>query len=174
MLSHSTAPLDLKKAKKVIWHNKQFEQPDWQWLHDTSTRDANVSASYESALELFQKFFANELYGLLAEQTNTRLMMKTGKNYNVTETKIKKFLGICIIMGNLKFPRLLLEWKTKCCVPIIHETMMQSQFLLIRTNFAATSCGEPPNNTNKYRNVWPVVGFIRNECRALEKEELKN
>ena len=101
-------------------------------------------------------------------------MIKTGKTYNVTEEEIKKFLGICIIMGNLKFPRLLLQWKTKCCVPIIHETMMQSQFLLIRTNFAATSCGEPPNNTNKYRNVWPVVGFIRNECRALEKEELKN
>ena len=123
MLSNSTAPLDLKKAKKVIWHNKQFEQPDWQLLHDTSTRDADVSASYESTLELFQNFFANELYGLLAEETNIRFMMETGKTYNVTEEEIKKSLGICIIMGSLKFPLLLLQWQTKYCVPIIRETM---------------------------------------------------
>lgn len=123
MLSNSTAPLDLEKAKKVIWHNKQFERPDWQLLHDTSTRDADVSASYESTLELFQNFFANELYGLLAEETNIRFMMETGKTYNVTEEEIKKSLGICIIMGSLKFPRLLLQWQTKYCVPIIRETM---------------------------------------------------
>ena len=173
-MSHSTAPLDLKKAKKVIWHNKQFGQPDWKWLRDASTRDANVSASYESALELFQKFFANELYGWLAEETNIRFMMKTGKTYNVTEEEIKKFLEICIIMVNLKFPRLLLQWQTKCCVPIIYETMTQSRFLLIHTNFAVTSFGEPLDNTNKYWNVRPVVEVVTNGCRALEKEELKN
>ena len=42
--SHSTEQLDPKKVKKVICHNEQFEQPDFQWSHFTSKRDTNVSA----------------------------------------------------------------------------------------------------------------------------------
>ena len=95
---HSTAPLDPKKEKKFICHNKQFDQPDCQWSHDTRTRDANVSASSENPLQLFQTFFTNELYGLLAKKPNMCFMMKTRKTCNGMEESINKFLGVCITM----------------------------------------------------------------------------
>ena len=83
VLSHLTGLLDSKKQRKVIWHNKQFEQPDFQWSHDTSTGDPNEATSCESLLDLFQKFFARQLYVSLAKETNKCFLMKTGKTCNV-------------------------------------------------------------------------------------------
>ena len=113
-----------KNAKIVTWNKKEFNQLNVPWLHDTSTRDIYLSESAESPLELFQKFFTDEFCGLLAEQTNIHFMNKTGRASDVTKEEIKKFLGISIIMGNLKFPRLRMYWQSKYCVPIISETMI--------------------------------------------------
>ena len=76
--SHSTAPLDPKNAKIVTWHQTEFDQSDVPWFYDTSTRDIYLLESAESPLELFQKFFTDELCGLLAEQTNNCFVIKTG------------------------------------------------------------------------------------------------
>ena len=116
--SHSTATLDPKNAKIVTWHKKEFDQTDVAWLHDTSTRDIYLSESAESPLVLFQKFFTDELCWLLAEQTNIPFMTKTGRASDVMKEEKKKLLGINIIMGNLKFPRLRTYWQSKYCVPI--------------------------------------------------------
>ena len=91
-----------------------------------STRDIYFSESTKSPLELFQKFFKDEFYGLLAEQTNICFMTKTGTASEVTKEEIKKFLGISIIMGNLNFRSLRMYWQSKHCVPIISETMTRS------------------------------------------------
>ena len=34
MSSYLASLLDLQEANKVIWHNKQTEQPDYQWSLD--------------------------------------------------------------------------------------------------------------------------------------------
>ena len=136
-----------------------------------STRYIYVLESAKSQLELFQKFFADELCGLLVEQTNIRFITKTGRASDVTKEEIKKFLGISIIMGNLKFQRLSMYWQSKYRVPIISETMTRSRFLFIHVNPAATSGKEPMNNINKYWKVNPVVEIVRNGSRALEPEE---
>ena len=98
-------------------------------------------------------------------------MTKTGRASDVTKEELKKFLGINIIMGNLKFPRLRMYWQSKYRVPIIRETMARSRFLFIHANLAATSGEEPMNNINKYWKVHPVVEIVRNGCRALEPEK---
>ena len=74
-----------KNAKIVIWHKKEFDQPDVPWLRDTSNGDIYLSESAKSALELFQKFFADELCGLLADQNNICHMTKTGRASDVTK-----------------------------------------------------------------------------------------
>ena len=51
-----------------------------------------------------------KLCGFLAEQTNIRFMTKTVRARYVKKEEIKKFLGISIIIGNLKFPRLRMYW----------------------------------------------------------------
>ena len=98
-------------------------------------------------------------------------MTKTGRASDVTKEELKKFLGISIIMGNLKFPRLRMYWQSKYRVPIIRETMARSRFLFIHANLAATSGEEPMNNINKYWKVHLVVEIVRNGCRALEPEK---
>ena len=101
-------------------------------------------------------------------------MTKTGRTSDVVKEEVKKFLGICIIMGNLKFPRLRMYWQTKYIVQIISETMTQSRFLFIHANLAATCGEEPTHNTNKYWKVHPVVEIVRNGYRALEPEKFNS
>ena len=47
------------------------------------------------------------------EQTNQRYMKKTGKEFKVTVLEIRKFMGICIIMGNLNYPRFCMYLEAK-------------------------------------------------------------
>ena len=87
--SYSTAPLDPKNTKAVAWHKKDFDQPDVPWLHDTRTRDIYLLESSESPFELLQKFFTDELRGLLAKQANIPFMTKTVRASDATKEKIK-------------------------------------------------------------------------------------
>ena len=78
---------------------------------------------------------------------------------------MKRFLGICIQLGNLQYPRLRIYWESNFRVPCIADTITQSRFLLIFPNPAATSDDDPsPGNTNNYWKIHPIVETVRNAC----------
>ena len=85
----------------------------------------------------------------MAEHINQRYLKKTGNEFNITPSKMKQFMGICILMCNSNFPRLGMYWETNYCIPCIVNGMIQIRFLLIFANLAATSDDEAPlGNTN--------------------------
>ena len=97
-----------------------------------------VTASDDSGpCALLAKYFSHDIFTLLAEETNLRYFTK-GHQLKVTPAKMQKFMGICILMGNLNYPHLRMYWQTSYCIPGIADIMTQKR-LMIFANLAATS-----------------------------------
>ena len=85
---------------------------------------------------------------------------------------MQKFMGICILMGNLNYLRLQIHWQTSYRVPGIADVMTQKRFLTIFTNLAATSNQEQPcESTNIYWKVALIIDAVPNACISLSPEE---
>ena len=81
-------------------------------------------------------------------------------------------MGICILMGNLNYPRLRMYWKTSYPVSGIADVMTQKRFLTIFINLAARNNQElPRESTNIYWKVAPIIDAVHNACISLAPEE---
>ena len=69
-----------------------------------------------SALELFERFFTQEAWDLLVQETNRNANLVTGSTPNsrpwngTNVEEMKTFIGIIIYIGIIKLPRLELYW----------------------------------------------------------------
>ena len=163
---------DVVSSAKLVWRNRSFIKPVSNWLHDNSAAEASKATNNCSPTQILSKYFSDDLFQLIAEETNNRYLIRHGILLKITTAEIKQFFGICCIMGNLKFPRLRMYWQASYRIPLIADTMPQRRFLLIYANLAVTSNEMPPaNNINKYWKVQPIVDAIRSACRSLPHEE---
>ena len=104
-----------------------------------------------------------------------RYFRRTERKLGTTDTEWRKFFGICIQMGNLKYKRLRMYWEPSFRVTSIVDVIPRNRFLTLMTSLTATSEENPPaNNTNKYWKVEPVVEYVRNACRSLSPEEFNS
>ena len=148
----ANSPLPSTSAKKnvdpkkrgILWQKKNFHKPDSTWLHDQSHAEAVTASDDSGSCALLAKYFSHDVFTLLAEETNLRYFTKEGRQLKVTQTGMRKFMGICILMGNLNYPRLRMYWQTSYGVPGIADVMTQKRFLTIFANLAATSNQERP------------------------------
>ena len=116
----ANSPLPSTSAKKnvdpkkrgVLWQKKDFHKPDSTWLHDPSHAKAVTASNYSSPCALLAKYFSHDIFALLGEETNRRYFIKEGRQLKVTPTEMQKCTGICILMGNLNYPRLRMYWQT--------------------------------------------------------------
>ena len=143
----ANSPLPSTSAKKsvdpkkrgILWQKKDFHKPDSTWLHDPSHAKAVTASDDSGPFALLAKYFSHDIFTLLAEETNLKYFTKERRQLKVTLTEMKKFMGICVLMGNLNYPRLRMYWQTSYLVPGIADVMTQKRFLTIFANFSATS-----------------------------------
>ena len=135
-----------------------------------------VTASDDSGpCALLAKYFIHDIFTLLAEETSLRYFTKEGRQLKVTPTEMRKFMGICILMGNLNYPHLRMYWQMSYCLPGIADVMTKKRLLTIFANLAATSNQERPHeSTNIYWKVALIIDAVRNACISLPPEENKS
>ena len=87
-----------------------------------------------SALDLFCRFFTSEVWDLLVEETNRQAQaLDVPKWVDIAVVEMKAFIGLLIVMGILKLPRLELYWTRQH--PLLHthlrDVMPKERFLAI-------------------------------------------
>ena len=132
------------KKRGILWQKKDFHKPDSTWLHSPYHVEAVTASDDSGPCALLAKYFSHDVFTLLAEETNLRYFTKERRQLKVTPSGMRKFMGICILMGNLNYPRLRMYWQTSYRVPGIPDVMDQKRFLTIFANLAATSNQERP------------------------------
>ena len=88
-------------------------------LHSSTTRGSNVPYSDDTtAVDLFCSYFTEEVWALLVTETNCYAQTNRSSKpkarawTNVTVEELKAFIGLLIIMGVVKLPRLIMYWQT--------------------------------------------------------------
>ena len=143
-----------------------------QILHDPSHAEAVTASDDSGPCALLAKYFSHDIFTLLAEETNLRYFTKEGHQLKVTPTEMQKFMGICILMGNLNYHRRRMYWQTSYHVPGIADVMTQKRLLTIFENLAARSNQERSReSTNIYRKVAPIIDAVHNACISPPPEE---
>ena len=176
----ANSPLPSTSAKKsvdpkkrgILWQKKDFHKPDSTWLHNPYHVEAVTASDDSGPCALLAKYFSHDIFTLLAEETNLRYFTKEGHQLKVTPTEMQKFMGICILMGNLNYHRRRMYWQTSYHVPGIADVMTQKRLLTIFENLAARSNQERSReSTNIYRKVAPIIDAVHNACISPPPEE---
>lgn len=96
-------------------------------------------------------------------------MSNTGKELKTTPQEMKVFIGINMVMGCIKYPRLNLYWHTKLALPAITNSMSRDRFYLLRNNMHlvdANLISKETRESNKMWKVQPMIDVVRNQCLA--------
>lgn len=76
--------------------------------------------------------------------------------------EMKRLIGIHIIMGNLKYPRVRLYWEKNFEVNIIAQNMPRDRFFSLRNNLHLIDNNEIPNgNKDKFIKVRPLYTVLK-------------
>ena len=156
-----------KNANKNNWKKGLFDAGNILW-----DGEFDIGHVRYSPLELLMKYFTEDLFETIANETNVYSMTATGSSMNTNSFEIRKFFGINILMGNINLPRIRMYWQPATRIDRIAESMPVNRFFKLRQNIHAVSAREPPkDNTNKFWKVDPVVTAVHNMCRLLPHEE---
>jgi len=71
--------------------------------------------------------------------------------------EMKRLIGIHIIMGDLKYPRVRLYWQKQFEVKLVAQNMTRDRFFSLRNNLHIVDNNEIPNgNKDKFIKVRPL------------------
>ena len=118
---------DLTLKKRIVWmKDVTYVTPTIKW-HEEKHPDV---IELESPLDLFQKYFTENLFQLTADNTNVYAVQKKAKLLPTTAEEIKTFVGRHIVMGNCHYQRINCYWQPQLNIPIISNSMAINTFIL--------------------------------------------
>ncbi|XP_049945878.1 piggyBac transposable element-derived protein 3-like isoform X1 [Schistocerca serialis cubense] len=123
-------------------------------------------------IEYFSEYISHACLENMVEKTNM-YALQHGKTFTPTNvTEIKAFLGLHIIMGCLKYPRVRMYWDSALHLDPFVESMSRERFFQLRSNFhVIDNFARPENCKDKFYKVRPIYDCIRRRCLELQTEE---
>lgn len=159
------------KKDSVKWCRGAMKTPSFQF-NSESDYD-NAVEEYFSPLDYFTKYIPESLYDDMVVYTNTYAEQQKTKKWRPTDKpEIKQFIGLQIMMGNLKLPRIEMYYGKELQCKMFTETIPLYRFYLLRTNLHLVDVETiPPECTDKFARVRPLMDSVRKRCLQLPLEE---
>ena len=149
MLQPSTSAAPTTERRKT-----QKTQSSWHVNDDCDLnfpgRDADDSPGGASTpLAFVEMFWPAEIFEILARETNVRHMAETGRELNYSATEMKKFLGISLLMGCIKYPRIKMYWRQGFRIALISNNMSRNSYFLLRSFLRAMAGIDMPEERKR-------------------------
>lgn len=144
------------ETRRVRWHRPQH----------TSIVDL------PSPINFFLAYITQDIFEQMSNMTNLYAVQQNIPRFSsTTPEEMKKFIGIHIVMGNLKFPRVNMYWNSTTRVQIVHEAMSIRRFYKLRqTIHLVDITSRPENNNDRLWKVRCMYDSLRARCLELELE----
>ena len=126
-----------------------------------------------STEQFFLQYYPESFFERIAFCMNYNYQLAHHKSLNVTPDELKIFVGIVILMGNLKFPRIRMYWSGKFRVEAISQKMTRDRFFTIRSNLkfvVDSEISDEKKNKNRLWKVQPILDNFRNICLQLPRD----
>ncbi|CAI6355190.1 unnamed protein product [Macrosiphum euphorbiae] len=162
-------PLTITSKRNIKWAQKPFNQPTIKL--DDLEQNNNI-LELKSPLQYFSEYFDDDVFENMAYHTNLYAVQKGVTRFKPTDMyEMKRLIGIHIIMGNLKYPRVRLYWQKHFEVNLVTQNMTRDRFFSLRNNLHIIDNNEIPNgNKGKFIKVRPLYTVLQKKCNSLPME----
>lgn len=164
--------------RQFIWTAKS----DIKWCHSAiksqsfpfeRTENQDQEEEFFSPLTYFMRYIPESLFDDMVTYTNTYAEQQHAKKWRPTDKgEIKQFIGLQIMMGNLKLPRIEMYYGKHLQCKMFTDTIPLYRFYLLRTNLHLVDVEKIPDGcTDKFVRVRPLMDSVRKRCLELPLEE---
>ncbi|KAL4111887.1 hypothetical protein QTP88_015763 [Uroleucon formosanum] len=175
-LSTPHSPIDnlkLTEKKDIKWQRSPFPNLNLNLQPiDDIQPEVIGSDMIDPPIKYFSKYYSDVDFQLMVQYTNMYALQegKTWKNKDIKEIKI--FIGLHIIMGCTKFPRIRMYWNLVLKMNVFVENMNRNRFFTLRTNFhVIDNLKINKNNKDKFVKVRPMFDCLKRRCGQLNIEK---
>lgn len=150
---------------KGIVNKQNFE---YQQVDCEDTED-----DYFSPATYFMKYIPESLFDDMVTYTNIYAAQNDAKKWKPADkNEMKKFVGLQVMMGNLKLPRIEMYYGRELQLKMFQDSIPLYRFYLLRTNFHLINVQTiPANYSDKFVRVRPLMDSVRKRCLQLPVEE---
>lgn len=152
----------------VKWGNGKVKKPNFGYepLYNDFVEEPCSPVDY------FMRYIPDSLFDEMVTYTNLYAEQQHTKKWRPTDKmELKQFFGIQIMMGNLKLPRIEMFYGEYISTKF-RDTIPEYRFYLLRTNFHLVNVLTiPPDSSDKFVRVRPLMDSVRNRCLQLPLEE---
>lgn len=124
-----------KKSSPVRWTNGEFQPTKSSKCQQQNVILSLTATPIRSVLDYFYDYFNDNFFKLAAEFTNMYSVSTTGKSLNTNHIELKHFVGMNLMMGCIRYPRIKMYWKRSYACSAIAECMPRDRFLQLRNCF---------------------------------------
>lgn len=184
--SNSDLSMNIKTNKEA----PQSDADQWKWTSKENvklcqgvlnkqnfeyqqTEYDDAEADYFQPATYFMKYVPESLFNDMVTYTNIYAAQNDAKKWKPTDiVEMKKFIGLQIMMGNLKLPRIEMYYGRDLQIKMFTDSIPLYRFYLLRTNFHLIDVQTIPDNcTDKFVRIRPLMDSVRKRCLQLPVEE---
>lgn len=118
-------------------------------------------------IDYFHQYFDETFFKGLTENTYIHFQQSCNKLLNVTETAMRAYVGITLLVSVLRYPRIRMYWSKSFKIPLIANVMSRNRYFKIR-NFLHVVNNLAVLNEEKVR---PIINSFHNVVLRLPREE---
>lgn len=155
--------------KDIRWRRGVLFQPP----PDISWEAVEKEAEEEMVpKDFFLRYIPETFFELMATETNYYAHQTGVLNFQPTSAEeLKVFVGLHIMMGGLKYPRVRMYWDTALRNPLFSNSMPINRFFKLRSNLHCSNNMSDRSETDKLWKVRPIFDVVRARCISLPLEE---
>ena len=131
----------------------------------------DVHANF-SAVDYYFQYIDQNLFDDMALASNVMYTANKDGRLGTTGAEIRKFVGICLMMGAIKMPRIRMYWADKTRLAYIVKTMSRNRLFLLRKNLKVVNDNYitlQQRNDDKLWKLRPYLNRIREGCIKLSR-----
>lgn len=149
----------VSSKKDIRWVQMPFKPPN---INLRNIEDDFLPDELPSPLNYFIEYFGDTHFENMAYFTNLYAIQNQNKFKPTSVFEIKNFIGIQLIMGSLKFPRVRMYWEQNFQIQAVCDNMTRDRFFALRSNFHVIDNQKiPKNNKDKFVKVRPLYDILK-------------
>lgn len=161
------------QKKNIRWTHREVLEPLASNWEPPSNENFSEDTEILEPLEYFKRYIPENLMKQMLDNTNIYALQNENGRFTPTNLQeIEIFIGLHLIMGCLKFPRISLYWDNTLGISVFQNSMTRNRFYKLRMNLhLVNNLERDPNDDDKFFKVRPIFNAIRERCLQLPQEQ---
>lgn len=164
---------EARKTAPIRCSTGNFQPKNDSRCKHKNTTPSGIASPIRTVLSYFNDYFDDMFFKSAAEYTNMYSVTQTGKSINTNYTELKRFVGMNLMMGCIRYPRIKLYWQRGYICPIITQCMSRDRFIQLRNYFHVVDNNNTPcvsnGEKNKLWKVQPIIDAVRDAVRKIPR-----